>query len=190
HELATGFALIAASTDQQSAYELGGLGHGLLSYYLLQGLAGQAEKETSQLVTVKSLQEYVLNELKKKSVAVGFQQAPMGRADGNLGDMILVDWRGGARPKLADSPADTADAGSVRDRQTGAQTQKPTSLATQLKIERLQAQKQYKLEQYKREEAQLAGAVGEAEVVIEQRLDRLLQEIERLEQEIEEALHG
>ncbi len=95
YELAEGFAFLAASTAAQTARELGGMQHGLFSYYILQGLAGAAVQPELEMVTVGSLQRYVLNEMRKQGVSDGINQQPMGRADGNLGDMVLVDLRKG-----------------------------------------------------------------------------------------------
>ena len=58
YELAEGFALLVASTAQQGAHELGGLGHGLFSYYVLKGLAGEAlqpELGTSLVLVASAL---------------------------------------------------------------------------------------------------------------------------------------
>lgn len=199
HELATGFALLAASTDQQSAYELGGLRHGVLSYYLLRGLAGEAEKENAELVTVRSLQEYVLNELKKRSVADGFWQDPMGRADGNLGDMILVDWRDGTRPVLALGSPDkgTTDRDGQRQQRTEA-SDDPSSAATgnipsrpsSLKLARLQDTRRIKFEDYERESALLGTMKGGDDNSLNRRLSNLEDEIEQLDQQISAIERG
>ena len=65
HELAEGFVLLTASTHQQIAYELGGMEHGLFSYYVLKGLAGEAKHSASDFVTVNSLKQYLLHSMKK-----------------------------------------------------------------------------------------------------------------------------
>ena len=184
YELATGFALIAASTDQQGAYELGDLEHGLLNYYLLQGLTGQAENEAAGFVTVGSLQRYVMNELKKKTVELGYQQQPMGRAEGNLGDMILVDWRGRKKPVL-----ETAKSAAAGQGQNAKKSVK-LGMAQQMKAERLKRQLKAKQEQYVREMAKLGGLDGAAEYRVEQTLENLGSDIERLEMELQELLNG
>ena len=107
HELATGFELIAASTYQESARELDEVEHGLFSHYVLQGLLGKANRDEEadfNFVSVNELCDYVQNELKKKGVSDGIYQQPMKRSDGNLGDMILADWRSHQPPKLEDLP--------------------------------------------------------------------------------------
>lgn len=114
YELATGFALIAASTDQQSAFEQSG--HGVFSHSVLAGLREAKLSETENFVTVGSLQGYVLHRLKLWRNKHGYRQEPQGRAEG-LGQMILVDYRKYDVPELAgSSQAATAEpaAGSSR----------------------------------------------------------------------------
>jgi uncharacterized caspase-like protein len=94
YELATGFALIAASTDQQPAVEQNG--HGVFSHYVLSALREAKLSDTDpnqNFVTVGSLQRYVLHRLKEWRNQHGYEQKPQGRADGDLGEMILVDYR-------------------------------------------------------------------------------------------------
>ena len=55
HELAEGFALIAASTAQQKAQEWQEKKHGVFTYYLLEGLTGQAARKENEFVTVDDL---------------------------------------------------------------------------------------------------------------------------------------
>lgn len=93
YDQAQGFALIAASTTQQKAQEWREQQHGVFSYYLLQGLSGQADRAGKQFVTVDDLKDYVLNELRIwNPLHGGLLQEPTARTEG-LGSMILADYR-------------------------------------------------------------------------------------------------
>lgn len=92
YELAEGFALIAGSTAQQVACERHDKKHGVFSYYLLEGLRGAA-KNKDRLVTVDSLKNFTLDELRRWNLREGnILQEPTARVDG-IGDMILGDYR-------------------------------------------------------------------------------------------------
>lgn len=93
YDQAHGFALIAASTAQQKAQEWREQQHGVFTYYLLQGLSGQADRDGKQFVTVDDLKNYVLNELRIwNPLHGGLLQEPTARTEG-LGAMILADYR-------------------------------------------------------------------------------------------------
>lgn len=93
YDLATGFALIAASTSQQKAQEWREKQHGAYTYYLLEGLQGKADKSRKEVITVRDLQEYVTDNLRRWAVREGgLIQEPTIRIEG-IGDMILADYR-------------------------------------------------------------------------------------------------
>jgi hypothetical protein len=93
YEGAEGFALIAASTAQQIAQEWKKQKHGVFTYYLLQGLSGQADHADKGFVTVDDLRTYVLDSLRRWNVEHGgLLQEPTARTEG-LGDIILADYR-------------------------------------------------------------------------------------------------
>jgi hypothetical protein len=93
HDLAEGFALIAASTAQQVAQEWEEKQHGVFTYYLLEGLSGRADHEKKGLVTVDDLAKYVLHNLRQWNVEHGgLLQEPNARTE-MIGDMILADYR-------------------------------------------------------------------------------------------------
>lgn len=95
HDLAEGFAMIAASTAQQQAQEWEKKKHGVFTYYLLAGLTGQAARQDNRFVTMDDLKTYILDSLRRWSVENdGLIQEPSARAEG-LGDMILADYRTG-----------------------------------------------------------------------------------------------
>ncbi len=96
HEMAEGFALIAASTAQQIAQEWAEKEHGVFTYYLLEGLSGQADRKDKRFVTVGDLSAHVLDGLRRWNVEHGgLLQEPTARVEG-LGDIILADYRGNA----------------------------------------------------------------------------------------------
>jgi hypothetical protein len=93
YELAEGFALIAASTAQQVAHEWEEKEHGVFTYYLLEGLHGQADRDRKGFVTVDDLKTHVLDALRRWNVQHGgLLQDPTARTEG-LGDIILADFR-------------------------------------------------------------------------------------------------
>ena len=92
-ESAEGFAVIAASTAQQYAQEWEKEEHGVFSYYLLDGLAGCADRGKKGFVTADDLKNHVLDGLRKWRVEHGgLIQEPNARMEG-LGDMIVADFR-------------------------------------------------------------------------------------------------
>lgn len=92
HELAEGFALLAASTSQQIAQEWDEKQHGVFTYYLLEGLHSQALRGEKGFVTIGDLALYTLDSLRRWNVIHGgVLQEPTARIEG-LGDMILVDY--------------------------------------------------------------------------------------------------
>ena len=93
YELAEGFALIAASTAQQIAQEWGEKEHGVFTYYLLEGLSGQADRAGKGFVTVDDLRTHVLDGLRRWNVEHGgLLQEPTAHTEG-LGDIIVADYR-------------------------------------------------------------------------------------------------
>jgi uncharacterized caspase-like protein len=53
------------------------LGHGLFTYYLLEGLKGAADADGDRLVTVQELYAYVERQVVQRSRAVGASQHPI-----------------------------------------------------------------------------------------------------------------
>ena len=90
YEQAEGFAVIAASTAQQTALEWRDVGHGVFTYYLLEALSGQADRAHKGFVTVDDVRLFVLNALRIWAFDHnGAIQEPTARTEG-LGDMVLV----------------------------------------------------------------------------------------------------
>jgi uncharacterized caspase-like protein len=93
YELAEGFALIAGSTAQQVAQEWRQKQHGVFSYFLLDGLSGNADRAGKGFVTVDDLTTHALDALRRWNVEHGGRlQEPTARTE-MMGDMILADYR-------------------------------------------------------------------------------------------------
>lgn len=95
YDRAEGFALLAGSTAQQIAQEWNERQHGVFTYFLLQALSGQADRQHRGFVTVDDIKEYVLFELRRWNVEHGgLLQEPTARTEG-IGDMIVAEFRAG-----------------------------------------------------------------------------------------------
>ena len=117
YELAEGFALIAASTSQQVAQEWDEQEHGVFTYYLLEGLSGQADRAGKGFVTVDDLKTHVLDCLRRWNVEHGgLLQEPTARTEG-LGDIILADYRDGELEmvQVVTAPNPFGDMGRITD---------------------------------------------------------------------------
>jgi uncharacterized caspase-like protein len=81
-----GRVIITASGPNEVALESSELGHGVFTYFLLQGLGGQADRNTDGLVTVSELYEYVEEQVDRKARAEGGRQRPLmkGEVEGTL----------------------------------------------------------------------------------------------------------
>jgi len=66
--------------------ELSALGHGLFTYYLVQGLRGAADANNDGIVSLQELYAYLEREVGQRSRAVGGNQHPMmkGEVEGSL----------------------------------------------------------------------------------------------------------
>jgi len=74
---AKGRAIITASRPSEVSLELAELGHGIFTYYLTRGLAGDADLNRDGIVSLQELYEYVAREVTRKSRAVGGNQHPV-----------------------------------------------------------------------------------------------------------------
>ena len=226
YELATGFALLAASTAQQTAKESTEIEHGVFSNFVLSGLAGQGKALVSdtdpqkRFVSVDSLRKHVFHELLIWSAEKGYDQTPQGHAEGDLGEFILVDYRHQDLPELAASlpSSDVTEmevtakpvqevlrergqpepvsrgvkshgCEQITTQNNSVPVSKKIGLGQQLKVERIKQQIQVKKEQIEREKALLGGVKGVAEYETEHTLNRLADDISRLEAELEELLN-
>jgi uncharacterized caspase-like protein len=74
---ARGRAIITASRPTEVSIELPELGHGIITYYLVQGLKGAADLNRDGIVSLQELYEYVEQQVTQKSRAVGGKQHPV-----------------------------------------------------------------------------------------------------------------
>ena len=81
-----GRAIITASRPSEVSIELPELGHGIFTYYLVQGLKGAADLNKDGIITVQELYEYVEQQVSVKSRSVGGNQHPVmkGEMEGAL----------------------------------------------------------------------------------------------------------
>ncbi len=81
-----GRAIITASRTAEVSIELPELGHGIFSYYLVNGLKGAADLNRDGIVSLQELYEYVEQQVTAKSRAVGGNQHPVmkGELEGAL----------------------------------------------------------------------------------------------------------
>jgi helicase len=72
-----GRVIITASRPGEVSIELSELGHGVFSYYLVQGLNGAADLNLDGIVTIQELYEYLEQQVTQKSRAAGGNQHPV-----------------------------------------------------------------------------------------------------------------
>jgi hypothetical protein len=173
-----GFAMLAGSTAQQKAQESNAIQHGVYTYYLLKGLSGEAgHSKDSTVVTVSSLQDYVLKSLKVWRLEHGcLPQEPTRKVEGT-GDMMLACWRGLERPEfVATSVEAAADSVSV-PRSEGTTT---LSNSRRQQYETNLERKRKALTSVNRD---LAGPkTQQLEDELNARAEQLIEDIEKLEQ--------
>ncbi len=88
-----GRAILTASRAAEVSIELAELGHGIFTYYLVQGLKGAADLNRDGIVTLQELYEYVEQQVARKSRAVGGNQHPVMKGELE-GVLPLVKVRG------------------------------------------------------------------------------------------------
>jgi uncharacterized caspase-like protein len=68
------------------ALEVPSLGHGLFTYYVLEGLQGKADRNGDGIVTVSELYEYVEDQVDTAARRAGGRQRPLmkGEIEGSL----------------------------------------------------------------------------------------------------------
>jgi uncharacterized caspase-like protein len=74
---ARGRVILTASRPAEVSIELPELGHGLFTYFLLQGLRGAADLDRDEIVGLQELYQYVEREVTARSRAVGANQHPV-----------------------------------------------------------------------------------------------------------------
>ena len=90
-----GRAGIAASQSWGESVELPELGHGVFTYYLLEGVKGAADVNGDGIVTLGELYEYVAQQVRRKSTLAGRPQVPVMAATGTFDFMRgeFLRWR-------------------------------------------------------------------------------------------------
>jgi hypothetical protein len=81
-----GRVIITASRPTEVSLELPELGHGIFTYYLVQGLKGAADLNRDGIVSLQELYEYLEQQVSRKSRGVGGNQHPVmkGEVEGVL----------------------------------------------------------------------------------------------------------
>ncbi|MGH7353970.1 MAG: caspase family protein [Candidatus Rokuibacteriota bacterium] len=81
-----GRAIITASKSTEVSLELAELGHGIFTYYLVEGLKGAADLDRDGVVTLQEIYTYVESQVSRRSRAVGGNQHPVlkGELEGSL----------------------------------------------------------------------------------------------------------
>mgnify|MGYP001381606378 CR=1 FL=1 len=79
--------LISAASNNEIASSLEGAEHGMFSYYLMEGLAGNADLDQDKNITVGELHEYVKDKVREKAAKLGRDQNP--QVSGNK-EKVLV----------------------------------------------------------------------------------------------------
>jgi hypothetical protein len=72
-----GRAIVTASRPAEVSIELPELGHGIFTYYLVQGLKGAGDLNRDGIVSLQELYEYLEQQVSAKSRAVGGNQHPV-----------------------------------------------------------------------------------------------------------------
>jgi uncharacterized caspase-like protein len=72
-----GRAIITASRPTEVSIELPELGHGIFSYYLVNGLKGAADLNRDGIISLQELYEYLEQQVTGKSRSVGGNQHPV-----------------------------------------------------------------------------------------------------------------
>jgi uncharacterized caspase-like protein len=88
-----GRAIITASRPSEVSIELPELGHGLFTYYLLEGLRGKGDLNRDGIVSLQELYEYLEQQVTQKSRSVGGNQHPVMKGELE-GVLPLVRVRG------------------------------------------------------------------------------------------------
>jgi hypothetical protein len=86
-----GRVIISASGPNEVSLELPELGHGVFTYYLLEGLRGKGDRNGDGVVTVSELYEYMGEEVQRKAREAGGRQHPIMK--GEIEGALPLAWR-------------------------------------------------------------------------------------------------
>jgi hypothetical protein len=89
-----GRAIITASRASEVSIEMPELGHGLFTYYLVQGLRGAADLDRDGIVSLQEVYQYLEQQVAQKSRSAGGNQHPVmkGEVEGTL-PLVKVSGR-------------------------------------------------------------------------------------------------
>jgi uncharacterized caspase-like protein len=76
-----GRLVFTASGPNEVALESADLGHGIFTYYVLEGLSGKADRNGDGVVTVSELYPYVEEQVERRARAAGGRQRPLMKGD-------------------------------------------------------------------------------------------------------------
>jgi hypothetical protein len=82
-------AILASEGDSEHAIELSRVGQSVFTYYLLQGLSGEADFNNDGIITFNELRTYIDYRLAEVSAQFGLRQRPVSSVTG-LGDPVIV----------------------------------------------------------------------------------------------------
>lgn len=88
-DIPTNFTVFTASANNQIASSFKEAGHGLFSYYMMQGLEGKADTNNDQKITANELFVYLSTNVSKKAQSIGRIQQPqlLGSSE-----QVIVQW--------------------------------------------------------------------------------------------------
>ena len=86
----TNINLVTAAANNEIANGLDEAEHGMFSYYLMEGLSGNADIDKNKEITLGELYTYLSKKVKDKSTRIGRQQNPQLSGDK---DKILVSYK-------------------------------------------------------------------------------------------------
>ena len=102
-EEAEGIGILASSTQDERAFEVADKGHGVFTYYLLEGLRGEADSAPKdRIVTLTEMANYVTQKVRNWSDSKGVSMRPNLEFKGT-GDIVLLAMRGAMTPAFAPS---------------------------------------------------------------------------------------
>ena len=85
-----GRILITASGVEELSLELPEFGHGIFTYFLLEALEGEADKNSDKMITIEETFNYVYDKVVKTSEKFGGSQHPMKKGESS-GKFVLIN---------------------------------------------------------------------------------------------------
>jgi len=89
-ESSEGRVTLASCSGNQQSFEWPEKGHGVFTYYLIEGLTGSANKERDQAVTFSEVAEYVEGKVKKWAQGKGVKQTPKRQMEDVSGKIAIT----------------------------------------------------------------------------------------------------